>query len=97
NAGGEGAGPGGGGLAGRCADRQAGATALLDDGAIDRDRAVHLAPDVDDADARGSVCRLRQLDFLAPREQHVELRLQQSAVVDVGDVDRPALTADVVD
>ena len=44
-----------------------------------------------------AVCGLWQLDFLAPRQQDVELRLQHSAVVDVGDVDGPAVAADVVD
>ena len=75
DAGGEDAGPGGCCLARRGADRQAGTGALLECDAVDGDRAVHFAADIDDADARGTVCGLWQLDLLAPWEQDIELRL----------------------
>ena len=40
---------------------------------------------------------LGKSDFLAPRQHDVELRLQHAAGVDVGDVDRPAGSGDLVD
>ena len=93
---GAGATPGSGGLAGRGADGQACAGALLHLGAVDGDRAIHFTADVDDADAGGVLGRLGQLDRLAPRQHHVELGLQHTAGVDVGDVDGPTVARDVV-
>src|SRR6185312_4034581 len=84
------------GLAGRGADRQPRAGALLYFHTVDCDRTAHFAADVDDADTGGVLGRLGQLDFLAPRQHHVELGLQHATVVDVGDVDGPTVAGDVV-
>ena len=84
------------GLTGRGADRQPRAGALLYLHTVDGDRAAHFAADVDDADTGGVLGRLGQLDFLAPRQHHVELGLQHATGVDVGDVDGPTVAGDVV-
>ena len=84
-------------LARRAADRQQRAGAFLDLHATDADLAGDVATRVDDGDARRVLRGLGQVHFLAPRQQHVELGLHHATAVDVGDVDRAALPADLVE
>ena len=89
--------PGSGALAHRGADRQAVTGVRLHLNPVDRHRAGDLAAHVDDRHACRILSRTGQLHFLAPRQHDVELRLQHAARVDIGDVDRPTGSGDLID